>query len=159
MIVDERQQHRSPGGDPGQHRAVQPIPGPQLVAHRRLEATIDLPRRAAVRTDVQPFTREVRLQRPQARSGPAGGEHDLADLRRGPLRPLALEPERKLEQLGRCARRDNPRPGNERFEPAPAVIANPPVQRPARDPHQPTIGTQVLTLGERAGQSAALRFR
>ena len=101
----------------------------------------------------------MRLQRPQARSGPAGGEHDLADLRRGPLRPLALQRERQLQRLGRRARRDHPRPGNERFEPAPAVVADPAVKRPARDSDQPAVRADMLTLAQRADQPAALRFR
>ena len=39
----------------GQHGTVQPVPGPQLVARAGFEPAIDLPRRTAVRADVQPW--------------------------------------------------------------------------------------------------------
>ena len=64
-----------------------------------LEATIDLSGRAAVRADVQP----LRARGASATSAtPAlahrrAGEHDLPDLRRGPLRPLPLQRERQLQ--------------------------------------------------------------
>ncbi len=72
---------------------------------RRFEAAIDLPRRAAVRADVQPRAREMGLQRPQPRhmSFRQRGEHDLVDLCRGPLRPLLLQRERQLKHPGRRA--------------------------------------------------------
>jgi site-specific DNA recombinase len=61
VIIDERQKDRAAGRRAGQHRAMQSVPGPQLVAHGGLEAAIDLPGRAAVGADVQPLASEVRL--------------------------------------------------------------------------------------------------
>ena len=93
VIIDKPEQHRPSRRGAGQGGAVQPVPGPQLVALGGLEATIDLSRPAAVRADIQPLARKVRLQRPQPRqlTHRDGGEHDLPDLRRGPLRPLPLQ--------------------------------------------------------------------
>ena len=118
-----------------------------------LEAAIDLPRRSTVRADVEPLPGEMRLQRPQPRSATAGGEHDLPDLRRGPLPPLALERERELEleKLGRCARHDNARLGNERLEPTMTVRAQPPVQRAPRDSDEPDRTPFIGPPAVRAG--------
>ena len=127
---------------------MQPVPGPQLVADRGLETAIDLPGRAAVRADVEPLAREMPLQRPQPRHGPvARGEHDLPHLRRGPLRPLPLQPERQLEHPGRRMRKHNARLGNERVEPAQTVRADPLIQRAARDPDQSPVRADMLQLG------------
>jgi hypothetical protein len=142
---------------------VQPVAGPQLVPHGGFEATVDLPLRAAVRADVQPLPRQVRLQRPQPRhllhAAGGGGEHDLSDLRRGPLRPLPLQLERELQHPGRRARHHNPRRRDERVEPAQAIRANPPIQRAARNPNQPAVRPDMLPAGERPDQPAALRLR
>ena len=67
VIIDKPEQHRPSRRGAGQGGAVQPVPGPQLVALGGLEATIDLSRPAAVRADIQPLARKVRLQRPQPR--------------------------------------------------------------------------------------------
>ena len=128
---------------------MQAVPGPQLVARAGFEAAIDLPRRPSVRANVQPLAREMRLQRPQPRhmvTLAGGGEHDLPDLRRGPLRPLPLQLERQLEHPGRRAQRDNARLGNERLEPTMAIRADPLIQRAARDPDQPPVRPDMLTL-------------
>ena len=156
VVIDERQQHRPPRRGASQERAVQAVAGPQLVTTRRFEAAIDLPRRAAVRADVQPLAREMRLQRPQPRSASAGGEHDLPHLRRRALRPLPLELERQLQQLGARARRHHPRPRDQRLKPAAAIVTDPLIQRAARDPQRPPVGPDMLTLAQRADQPAAL---
>jgi hypothetical protein len=85
-----------------------------------------------------------------------GSEHDLPDLRRGPLRTLTLERERQLQRLRRRARRDHPRLENKRLEPAVAIRADPPIQRGASDPDDRAVRADMLTLTQGADQPAAL---
>jgi hypothetical protein len=55
--------------------------------------------------------------------------------------------------------RDDPRLRNERLEPTPAIRADPPIQRAARDPDHAAVRTNVIALGQRPHQPAALRLR
>jgi hypothetical protein len=139
---------------------VQAVPGPQLVGHGR-EATIGLPGGAAARANVEPVPGEMRLQRsqPRHRSITGAGKHDLPDLRRGPLRPLELEPERRLKNPRRRARRHHTRLGDQRCKPTPAIGSDPLNQRPARHSDQPTTGANVLPSSEQADEPAALGHR
>src|SRR5450432_412676 len=162
VIVDEREQYRPPRRRASQDRAVQAVACPQLIPRGGLEPAVDLPRRAAISPDVQPRPGEMGLQRPQPRhtvTVPGGGEHDLVDLRRSPLRPFALDRERQLERLGRRADRDELRSRNERVKPTVPVCADPSPQRRATDPDQPTVRPDMLTIRQRAQQPATLRLR
>ena len=147
---------------PASDRAVQPVPGPQLVARRRPRSGHrPSPVSGRPRGRSTPARAKMRLQRPQPRHAapsPAASMISL-DLRRGPLRPLPLQRERQLQHLGRRARRNHPRPGNQRFEPAAAIRADPVIQRAARDPDQPPVRPDMLPLGQRADQPAALSLR
>jgi hypothetical protein len=84
------------------------------------------------------------------------GNHDLMHLRRGPLRPLALEPERQLDDPGRRARHHDPRARAQRLKPARTVCANPVSHRRATDPDKPPAWAELLTADKQADQPASV---
>ena len=137
-------------------RAVQAVAGPQLVRRGRLEAAVDLARRAPVGTVIEPGARQMRLQRARARDRLAGGGHDRVDLRRRAIRTLALERDRQLEDPRRRPRHHRPRPR------APTPHSRPRGRRGSSHPTscgRPVIGRPSGPVCSRAASSRTSRPR
>src|SRR5450755_2362433 len=124
VIIDEAEQKRAATVD---QRAVQPVPGPQLVALPSLKTarrTPDLP--ALPR---QPSRHEVALDRPRRRRSALPLHDDPVDLRRRPRRLLATQRARQLQQPCRRLARHPPWRRDQPRKPARTIRPNPPIQR------------------------------
>ena len=154
VVVKEAEQEHAAAVD---QRAVQRVPGPQLVRALGLEApqrTPDLP--ALPR---QPSRHEMTLDRSRARRAPLRLQDDPVNLRRRPGGLLAAKRARQLQQALRRLVRQPPRRGDQRLEPATAIRPDPAIQRRARHADPPPIGREMLPRGQRADQQAALPWR
>jgi hypothetical protein len=123
-VIDEAEQD---GLAPGDDRAVQRIPGPQLVGPVGFEPAEH--RRAGLEGAVKLQAHEVALQGALRRRPARLGPQDPCDLRGGALGVLPLERRGHLKHLGRGPRGHPCRGGHQGFEPAGAPPAHPPVDR------------------------------
>jgi hypothetical protein len=158
MVVEEREQV---GLAPADRRAVQSIPGPQLVRavgleppEHRLGAGAAGRERAQHRAD-QRIGGEVALQRPLPGRPPHLLAQDPPHLRRGPGGVLPLERDRHLDHLDRQPRAGLARIRDQRVEPAPPPRPDPPVQGVAGDPDPASGRIGVLAGGDLAHQATA----
>ena len=150
-VIEEREKIGLAAGD---HRAVQRVAGPDLIAPAGLEpaeylrVTLDLP--------VQLKPGEMALQGP-VRGRPAGlGAQDAGHLHSGSLRVLPLQRHRQREHLSRCPR-GHPRGGRHQgLEPARPPCPGPPPDGLLRYPYPGAGRAVVLPPGKLADQRTAL---
>ena len=154
VIVKEAEQERAATVD---QRAMQGVPGPQLVAGLGLEAA----QRARDQPTLprQPSGNEVTLDRARRRRAALRLDEDPVDLRRRARRLLASQRDRQLQQPLRRPVRNAPRRRHQRVEPALPIRPDPAIQRVARHAHPAPVGPEMLPGRQRADQRSALPRR
>src|SRR6266536_284182 len=154
VVVDGGEQV---GLAPGHDGAVQRVGGPQLVGRLGLEpAEGAQPAPLGGELAAQPDAAEVPLQGALVGAVPVALGDDDGDLRGGAAGLLALERHRQLQRARVDAGPADPGVGQQRAEPPGAPRADPAVKGAAAHAHPLTGRAEVVTLGQRADQRAAL---
>ena len=138
-------------------RAMQGVPGPQLVGAGCLEPAERLALPAGPSGQLQPD--EQPLQRPVRRRPSRRGPQDPLHLRGGAGGVLPLQSGRQLQHLGRGAGAGLARGRDQRLEPAGQVSPLPPADALIRHPHQLPARPRMLHRGHQPVTPAPLGAR